>query len=161
MTVTTGGRGRRFRLVLFLVVVVEELGQQLCLALLTGIDQTDIGAELGREQVDHVVGQRLRGRHHLPLQEQEADDVAGRTVELGTQVTGGGPALDDDLGVGNRSRRRGVGGQLGRFELLEIATPAPGTPLIGATTTDARTARPPAATGPPPGPPGPPPGRPP
>ena len=76
-------------LVLFLVVVLEELGQELGLVLLAGVDQADLGADLGGEQLDHVVGQRLGGRDHLSLQEQEADHVAGRAVELGAEVAGG------------------------------------------------------------------------
>ena len=139
MTVTTGGRGRSSSSVLLLVVLVEELGQQLGLTLLAGVDQADLGAELGGEQLDHVVGQRLGGRHHLPLQEQEADDVTGRPVELGTEVTGGRAALHDDLGVGHRCRRGRVGGHLGRLELFEVATTATGPALVGAPPSDAGT----------------------
>ena len=148
--------GPQVGLVLLLVVVVEELGQQLGLLLLAGVDQADLGAELGGEQLDHVVGQRLGGGDHLPLQEQEADDVAGRAVELGTEVAGGRAALDDDLGVGHRRGRRRVGGELGRLELLEVAATPTGPALVGTATTDtgpATTTRAAAGTtaGPPPG----------
>ena len=95
--------GPQVGLVLLLVVVVEELGQQLGLALLARVDQADLGAELGGEQLDHVVGQRLGGGDHLPLQQQEADDVAGRPVQLGAEVACRRAALDDDLGVGHRA----------------------------------------------------------
>ena len=135
-------------LVLLLVVVVEELGQQLGLALLAGVDQAHLGAQLGGEQVDHVVGQGLGGRDHLPLEQQETDDVARRAVELGAQVAGGGAALDDDLGVGHRGRRRGVGGELGRLELLEVATTATGPALVGTATSDSRATPASGATGP-------------
>ena len=102
---TTGGRGPLVGLVL-LVLVLEVPGQQLGLLLLAGVDQADVGAELGREQLDHVVGQRLGGRDHLALQEQEADDVAGAAVELGPEVAGRRAALDDDLAVGHRAPSR-------------------------------------------------------
>ena len=49
--------GPQIGLVLFLVVLVEELGQQFGLALLAGVDQADLRPELGREQEDHVVGE--------------------------------------------------------------------------------------------------------
>ncbi len=91
---------------LLLVVVVEELGQQLGLSLLTRVDQANLGTELGGEQVDHVVGQGLGGRDHLSLQQQEADHVAGRAVQFGAEVTCRRAALDDHLGVGHRGGRR-------------------------------------------------------
>ena len=103
--------GPQLRLVHLLVVVVEELGQQLGLALLARIDQSDLGAELGGEQLDHVVGQRLGGRDHLPLQQQEADHVTGGAVQLGTEVAGRRAALDDDLVLGHGRRRGRVRGE--------------------------------------------------
>ena len=60
MTVTTGGRGRSSAFVL--LVVVEVLGLELGFLLLAGVDQADVGAQLGREQLDHVVRQGLGGR---------------------------------------------------------------------------------------------------
>ena len=132
--------GTQLRLVLFLVVVVEELGQQLGLALLARVDQAHLGAELGREQLDHVVGQRLGGRDHLPLEEQEADDVAGRTVQLGAEVAGGRAALDDDLVLGHRRRGRRVGGEGGRLQLFEVPTTPTGATLVGTATSDTGTA---------------------
>ena len=113
-----------------LVLLLEVAGQQLGLLLLAGVDQAHVGADLGREELDHVVGQRL-GRHdHLALQQQEADDVAGAAVELGPEVAGGRAALDDDLAVGHGRRRGLVGGELGRLELFEVA-PAPAGPALG------------------------------
>ena len=72
-----------------LVLVLEVAGQQLGLLLLAGVDQADVGADLGREELDHVVGQRLGRRDHLALEEQEADDVTGAAVELGPEVARG------------------------------------------------------------------------
>ena len=128
--------GPQLRLVLLLVVVVEELGQQLGLALLARVDQAHLGTKLGREQLDHVVGQRLGGGDHLPLQEQEADDVAGRPVELGTEVAGRRAALDDDLVLRHRSRGWCVGGEGGRLELLEVPATPTGSTLVGPAAAD-------------------------
>ena len=61
---------------------------QLDLLLLTGIDQPDLGADLGGEQLDHVVGERLRRGDHLALLQQEAHDVGRGAVELGTELLG-------------------------------------------------------------------------
>jgi len=75
-------------LLVLLVLLVEVAGQEFGLLLLAGVDQAHFGADLGGEQLDHVVGQRL-GRHdHLALQEQEADDVTGAAVQLGAEVAG-------------------------------------------------------------------------
>ncbi len=52
--------------------------------------------------------------------------------KFGTEVACRGPPLDDHLGVGHRCGRRCVGGQLGRLELLEVATSATGSALVGA-----------------------------
>ena len=136
-----------------LVLVVEVAGQQLRLLLLAGVDQADVGADLGREELDHVVGQRL-GRHdHLALQQQEAHDVAGAAVELGPEVACRRAALDDDLAVGHGCRRGLVRGELRRLELFEVA-PAPAGPPLGrpppghaATPTRRRCARRCSATG--------------
>ena len=128
MTVTTGRPGPLVGLVL-LVLVLEVAGQQLRLLLLAGVDQAHVGADLGGEELDHVVGQRL-GRHdHLALQQQEAHDVTGAAVELGPEVARGRAALDDDLALGHGRRRGLVGGQLRRLELFEVA-PAPAGPAL-------------------------------
>ena len=107
MTVTTGGRGRS-GLVLVLVVVVEVVGLELGFLLLAGVDQADARAELGREQLDHVVGEGLGGGDHLALLEQEAHHVGGRAVELRAELLGRRPALDDDARPRGRGRRTGV-----------------------------------------------------
>ena len=116
---------------LLLLVLLEVAGEQLGLLLLAGVDQAHVGADLGREQLDHVVGQRLGGRDHLALQEQEAHDVPGAAVELGPEVAGRRTALDDDLALGHRRRRGLVGGQLRRLELLEVPAPPSGAALAG------------------------------
>ena len=123
------GAGPLVGLVL-LVLVLEVAGQQLGLLLLAGVDEAHVGTDLGREELDHVVGQRL-GRHdHLALQQQEAHDVAGAAVELGPEVAGRRAALDDDLAVGDGCRRGLVRGELRRLELFEVA-PAPPGPALG------------------------------
>ena len=115
--------------VVLLVLVLEVAGQELGLLLLAGVDEADLGADLGAEELDHVVGQRL-GRHdHLALQEQEAHDVAGAAVELGPEVTGRRAALDDDLAVRDGCRRGLVRGELRRLELFEVA-PASACPSL-------------------------------
>ena len=129
MTVTTGGPRPQVGVVL-LVLLLEVPGQQLGLLLLAGVDQAHVGAELGGEQLDHVVGERLGGRDHLALQEQEAHDVAGAAVELGPEVACRRAALDDDLALGHRGGRGLVRGQLRRLELLEVA-PATARPALG------------------------------
>ena len=128
ITVTTGGRGRSPSSAL-LLVVLEVLGLKLGLLLLAGVDQAHLGADLGGEELDHVVGERLGRGDHLALQEQEADDVAGRAVELRAELLRRRAALDDDLGVGHRRVRRRVGRELRRLELLEVAT-APARPAL-------------------------------
>ncbi len=111
-------------LVVFLLVVAEELGAQGGLLLLTGVDEVDLGADLGREQGDHVVGQWLGRCDHLTLEEQEADDVASGPVEPGAELLGCGTPLHDHLVVGHRRARRQVRGDLDRLELLHVATTA-------------------------------------
>jgi hypothetical protein len=91
----------------FVVVLPEVLDAEhlleLHLLLLARVDEADLRADLCGEEVDHVVGQGLRGRHHLALLEQEADDVGRGAVQLGTEVLGAGPALDHDLALGDGS----------------------------------------------------------
>ena len=145
ITVTTGGRGRSVVVVLLVVLVVEEAGLERGLLLLAGVDQADPGADLGREQFDHVVAQRLGRRHHLALGEKEADDVAGRAVELRSDLLWRAAPLDDDLVVGNRRGRGHVRRDLDRLELLDVAPPPLRTALRGARPASRSTPR--AATG--------------
>ena len=78
--VTHDGDDRRARLeqrlVLFLVVVAEHR-LQLELGLLAGLDEQDLGAELLRDELDHLVGERLRAGDHLARVEQDAHEVGG------------------------------------------------------------------------------------
>ena len=126
----------QLRLVHFLVVVVEELGQQLGLALLARVDESDLGAEFGGEQLDHVVGQRLGGRDHLPLQQQEADHITGGAVQLGPEVACRRAALDDDLVLGHGGRRGRVRRESRRLQLLEVPTAPTGSALVGTASSD-------------------------
>ncbi len=86
-------------------------------------------ADLCGEQLDHVVGERLRGGHHLALEEQETDHVSRRAVELRTELARRRAALHDHLAVGNGSVRRRVGRELRRFELFEIPAAPTRAPL--------------------------------
>ena len=122
-------RARAEVLLFFLVLLLEVARQELGLGLLAGVDQTDVGPELSGEQLDHVVGERLGGRDHLALQQQEPDDVSGRSVQLGTEVAGRRAPLDDDLAFGHRRVRGHVRGQLGRFQLLQVPTTTSRPPL--------------------------------
>src|SRR5205085_2849056 len=115
------------------VVLVAEHGLEGHLLLLAGVDEQDVGAQFGGEQLDHVVGQRLGGRHHLALLEQEADDVGRGAVQLGAQLLGRGAALDDDLALGDGGVGARVGRRLRRLQFLEAAT-ATATALGGTAT---------------------------
>ena len=123
--VTHDGDDRRaagkVRGVLVLLGQVEHL-LELDLLLLTGIDHGDLGAHLGGEQLDHVVGQRLGGGDHLALLHEEAHDIGRSAVELRAEVLGRGSPLDDDDTLGHRCIGRGVGGNVHRLELFAVAT---------------------------------------
>ncbi len=69
-----------------LFLVLEVAGQQLRFLLLARVDQAHVGADLGGEELDHVVAQRLGRHHHLALEQQEAHDVARAAVQLGPEV---------------------------------------------------------------------------
>ena len=67
-----------------LVVFLGEVARlELGFFLLARIDQPHLGTDLGREQLDHVVGERHGRGHHLALGEQEADHVGRAAVEPG------------------------------------------------------------------------------
>src|SRR5207245_1022526 len=74
--------------------------------------------------------------------EQEQHDVGCRAVQLGADVLGARPALDDHLAFGDRGVRAGVAGGLSGLDLLQ--------PPPAATTGGARTgaAGAPPTTGP-------------
>ncbi len=134
------GHDRRTRLevgVVFVVVVTEQ-GLQLELGLLAGLDQQDLGAERLGDELDHLVGQRLRAGDHLTRVEEQADEVGGRAVQLGRELLDGAAALDDDLALGyGRVGRRELRHRRGT-EILEVATttllaPGPLTLRAGST----------------------------
>ena len=73
MTVTIGARGSSERVVF--VVVVTEQRLQLELGLLAGLDEQHLGTERLGDELDHLVGERLRARDHLARVEQQAHEV--------------------------------------------------------------------------------------
>ena len=141
MTVMTGGRTWWSSSSSSIVLAAEELGPQGGLLLLAGVDQADLGADLGGEQTDHVVGERLGGRDHLALEQEEAHDVAGGAVEARAELLRRGAALDDHLVVGNRSAGGQISRDLDRLQLLHVATAAAGPALGRAPASDRTTSR--------------------
>ena len=121
-----GDDRRTMRLVgvLAFVVLVVELQQllQLDLLLFARIDELDLGADLGREQLDHVVGQRLRGRDHLALLHQEPDDVGRGAVDLRSELLRRGGALDHHDTFGHRGLVGRVGRGVHRLQLVTATT---------------------------------------
>ena len=114
MIVTTGGRSTSV-----LVGVVEDrLGDRLVL----GVDDLDVLAELGREHLDRLVGQRLGQRLHLAERHQLLHDLGHRDVEVLGDVLDRRAGVDPDrVGLGDarsatdatrpprRRRRAGAG----------------------------------------------------
>ena len=130
---------------LVVVVAVVEHRLELDFLLLARIDEQDVGAELEREQLHVVVGERHRGGDHLAVLEQELDDVGGGAVELGSELLGGDAALDHDRALGNR----GVPGRVRLLMWLQLFAVAAATALgaVGWATLAARPAAGPATTG--------------
>ena len=106
MTVMTGGRGA-LRVGIVVVVVVEQR-LQLDLLLLAGIDEQEVGADLEREQLHLLVGERHGRGDHLALLQQEAHDVGGGAVQLGRELLRRRAPLDDDRALGHRRVGRRV-----------------------------------------------------
>ena len=75
-----GGANALHRLVVVVTVVEHRL--QLELFLLTGLDQQHFGADLEREQLHLLVGERHRRSDHLAVLQQEADDIGRSAVQL-------------------------------------------------------------------------------
>ena len=116
------GDDRRARLLALLVdvVVVVEHRLELELLLLAGLDQEDVSAELEREQLHLLVGQRHGRRDHLAVLQQEAHDVGRGPVQLRRELLGRDALLDDDRAVGHRGIGRGVARHELRLQLLGV-----------------------------------------
>ena len=100
MTVTIGARGSSERVVVLVVVAEQRL--QLELGLLAGLDEQHLGTERLGDELDHLVGERLRAGDHLARVEQQAHEVGGGAVQLGRELLDRDAALDDDLALGDR-----------------------------------------------------------
>ena len=59
---------------------------QLDLLLFARIDEPDLGTDLGGEQLDHVVAQRLGGGDHLTLLHEEPDHVSRSAVDAWADI---------------------------------------------------------------------------
>ena len=105
------GDDRRARLeqalVLFFLFVVAEQRLELELVLLAGLDEQHLGAEGLGDELDHLVGERLRAGDHLARVEQHPHEVGGGAVQLGRELLDRDPARHHDLALGDRrvSRR--------------------------------------------------------
>ena len=130
---------------LVVVVAVVEHRLQLELFLLTGLDQQQVGADLEREQLHLLVGQRHRGGDHLAVLQQEADDVGRGAVQLRSELLRRDAALDDDGALGNRGVGCRVVGVVRRLHLVEVTTTTSTTLLARRTALAVRTRA--AATG--------------
>ena len=162
------GRARRLQLLVVVVAVVEHR-LQLDLLLLAGIDEQQLGADLEREQLHLLVGERHRRRHHLAVVEQEPHDVGRGAVQLGRELLRRHTAFDDDRALGHGRVARRVRGEL-RLQLVLVATATATAAAARRTALPARTATGTAGTAgttarttgtttrAPPGPPGRPPG---
>ncbi len=129
---------RRARLEQRLVVVVlAEHRLQLELGLLAGLDEQHLGAERLGDQLDHLVGERLRPGDHLARVEEQADEVGGVAVQPRRQLLQRAAAGHDDLTLGNRGVERRERGRGRGTEVLEVAT----TTLLAARALTAGTTR--------------------
>ena len=147
--VTHDGDDRRARLLerVVVFVVVAEQRLQLQLGFLAGLDEQHVGTERLGDELDHLVGERLRAGDHLARVEQQTHEVGRGAVQLRRELLDGDAALDDDLVVGNRRITRGELRHRRRTEIFEVATTtlAPpraltlraGTPARGTTATGA------------------------
>ena len=97
MIVTTGGRASSDS---SRVVVRLRLG-----LLVAGVLDRDLALELGRDQLDLVVGERLRRGLHLAEAHQHLDDLRHRDPERLREVAHGDARLDGDR-PGRRRRPR-------------------------------------------------------
>ena len=88
MIVTTGGRG-----VEILLAVLEHLR---LLLLVGGVLDRDLALDLGGDQLDRLVGERLRDLHHLAEAHHDLDDLGGRDPERLREVPDGDAGRDGD-----------------------------------------------------------------
>ena len=122
------------------LVVVAEHRLQLELGLLARLDEQHLGAERLGDEVDHLVGERLRAGDHLARVEEQAHEVGRGAVQLGRELLDGAAPLDDDLALGHRRVERRELRERRGTEILEVATTtllAPGPLTLGAGTTSA------------------------
>ena len=89
--------------------VLDDLG----LVLVGRVLDRDLALDPGRDQLDLVVGQRLRRGPHLAEAHQGLDDLRHRHAERGREILDGDAGLDRD-GPGGRRRRRRTRRSLGR-----------------------------------------------
>ena len=78
MIVTTGGRGSSVLLVVLVGLRVD--------LLVGGVADDDLAARLGGEQLDGLVGERLRDGHHLAEVHHELDDLRDRQPDRSGEI---------------------------------------------------------------------------
>ena len=93
-----------------LLGVLEGLG---LVVVVVGVLDRHLALELGRDQLDLVVGERLRGRLHLPEVHQELDDLRHRDAERLREVAQRDAGLDRRRDRSGR-RPRAAGAARGR-----------------------------------------------
>src|SRR5205823_10263130 len=79
------------------------------------------GAEGLADELDHLVGERLRAGDHLAGVEQHAHQVSRRPVHLGRELLDRDAARHHDLALGNGGVGRRELRMLGRTEVFEVA----------------------------------------
>ena len=105
---------RRLVGVVGVAVDAEELAE-LGLLLLARIDKPDLGADLRREQLHHLVTKRLGGGDHLTVLHEEADHIGGSAVHFGTEVLGRRGPFDHHHAVRYSRMTRRVGRNVQRL----------------------------------------------
>ena len=111
---------RRARDEILVGVVVRRVG----VGLFAGVDDLDLAVELGREDLDRLVGQRLRERRHLAEHHELLDDLRHRDAEVLRDVLDRGARLDLE------AVECALGGGVKRLDGLVVrAATAPATAL--------------------------------
>ena len=95
------------RVGIVVIVVVEQL-LELELLLLSGFDEQEVRADLEREQLHLLVGERHGRGDHRALLQQVAHDVGGSAIQLGRELLRTRAALDHDGALGHRRVGRRV-----------------------------------------------------